>query len=509
VRQVLEAIVVARQPLTEEQLAAATGLDAETELARLLRRLDAFVPRRDGGYAVFHQSLTDWLTHEEMRGETYYVSRRRGHGRLAEVGLVEWRRGTRRMSRYALRHLPAHLLGAERWDELVAVLMTPSYLEAKTEASLVVELADDFLAASQAQGMPADQPRRPWLELLEEAVRYDAPFLTRHPTALFQSVWNTAWWYDCDEAERHYVLPDDEAARAALPWRQAGEKLSGWLEGWRAEKEQETPGFVWVRSLRPPTSRLQSGLRAIFRGHELVVADICWSPDGKRLASGSCDQTVRVWDAASGAQLLCLEGHEKEVLAVSWSADGRRLASASVDGTVRVWDVASGAQLQLLRLEGHEKEVLAVSWSADGKRLATASRDKTVRVWDAASGAQLLCLQGHADWVEAVNWSADGRRLASASVDKTVRVWNSETGACLHIIEWTMDLAAVLGDVAGPSPLPSRTNVHETELRSISSDRPVAWYSRPINLVTCPTSDRLFAGKSGNHVYLLRLEGDL
>jgi WD40 repeat protein len=83
------------------------------------------------------------------------------------------------------------------------------------------------------------------------------------------------------------------------------------------------------------------------------------------------------------------------VNAVAWSPDGRRIASASRDETVQVWDAANGKAL--LSYNGHTDWVLAVAWSPDGRRIASASRDETVQVWDAASGKPLLSFNGHTD----------------------------------------------------------------------------------------------------------------
>ena len=93
----------------------------------------------------------------------------------------------------------------------------------------------------------------------------------------------------------------------------------------------------------------------VLRGHEEMVSAAAFSPDGARIVSGSYDQTVRVWDAASGAELLVLRGHEDDVPAAAFSPDGARIVSGSWDNTVRVWDAASGAELLVLR--GHEGEV--------------------------------------------------------------------------------------------------------------------------------------------------------
>jgi hypothetical protein len=161
-------------------------------------------------------------------------------------------------------------------------------------------------------------------------------------------------------------------------------------------------------------------------GHTGRVYAVSWSPDGRRLATGSSDGTAKVWDSADGRGLLTLKGHAGRVYAVSWSPDGRRLATASGDRTTELWEAAEGRER--LTLTGHTGSINAASWSPDGRRLATASDDGTAKIWGAADGRDLLTLKGHTGAVNAASWSSDGRRLATASGDGTAKVWDAAGG---------------------------------------------------------------------------------
>ena len=172
--------------------------------------------------------------------------------------------------------------------------------------------------------------------------------------------------------------------------------------------------------------------QARLEGHAGDVCSVCFSPDGVLLASGSTDNTIRLWDVAGGVEQARLEGHTELVYSVSFSPDGRRLASGSDDNTIRLWDVAGG--VEQARLEGHTSSVGGVCFSPDGHRLASGSADKTIRLWDVASGVEQARLGGHTEMVRPVCFSPNGRRLASGDwgVRSTIRIWDVATGTELQ-----------------------------------------------------------------------------
>jgi WD40 repeat protein len=124
-------------------------------------------------------------------------------------------------------------------------------------------------------------------------------------------------------------------------------------------------------------------LRTLY-GHQDTVISVSISPDGKTLASGSGDKTIKIWEIGTGKLLRTLYGHQDTVISVSISPDGKTLASSSgsflgLDKTIKIWDVATGNLL--LTLYGHQDKVISVSISPDGKTLVSGSSDNIIKIW--------------------------------------------------------------------------------------------------------------------------------
>jgi WD40 repeat protein/tRNA A-37 threonylcarbamoyl transferase component Bud32 len=153
---------------------------------------------------------------------------------------------------------------------------------------------------------------------------------------------------------------------------------------------------------------------------------LAYDPKTGRLAVGSGEGAIRVWEPASGRLLLMLVGHSREITSLAWSPDGRTLASASEDGTTRLWDPASGRLLQTLA--EHQGPISSVSWSADGTQLATGGRAGPVRVWRAADGHSIKLLKGVPFNLRSIVWSPDGGHIAAWGGREKTCFWNVASG---------------------------------------------------------------------------------
>ena len=193
-------------------------------------------------------------------------------------------------------------------------------------------------------------------------------------------------------------------------------------------------------------------LLATLEGHTGTVWAVALSGDGRLVASGSQDATVRLWNTR-GEPLACLRGHTAGVWGVALSGDGRLVASSSQDGTVRLWETASGRPLATL--QEHTGPVRGVGLSGDGGLVVGGGQLGVVMLWEAHEGRLLGTLQGHEGGLGGVALSGDGRRLVvGGGQDGTLRLWDPNDGRLVATLPghtagvWTVALSNDAGLLA-------------------------------------------------------------
>ncbi len=242
----------------------------------------------------------------------------------------------------------------------------------------------------------------------------------------------------------------------------------------RVEKEGFIPyeQQIDLQNAKTLTVKLQSPLLYTLRGHRDGVRSVSFSPDGRKIASGSSDKTIKIWDIKTGRVRRTLTGHTDEISSISYSPDGKKIASSSHDNTIKLWNSRTGRLLYTLRdtedwvnfvtfspdgqilasanndqtiklwygkellhtLTGHRQLVTSLAFSPDSLTLISGSWDRTLKLWDPYTGKLIRTLSGHNNWINFVTFSPDGQTLASVSKDHTLKFWNLRTGGVTNTV---------------------------------------------------------------------------
>ncbi|MDJ0736154.1 MAG: serine/threonine-protein kinase [Nostocaceae cyanobacterium] len=173
------------------------------------------------------------------------------------------------------------------------------------------------------------------------------------------------------------------------------------------------------------TGKLLRKLGGWFAGHSSMVYDLAFSPNGEIIASASWDETIKLWQVSSGKEIRTFKGHTNSVNSIAFNLNGQILASGSADCTLKLWLVSSGREIS--NFYGHSDSILSVKFSPIGEIIATGSADYTIKLWQIKTAGEICTLMGHSFFVNTVAFSPNGQIIASGSSDRTIKLWQVST----------------------------------------------------------------------------------
>jgi WD40 repeat protein len=287
------------------------------------------------------------------------------------------------------------------------VLVSWQWLRAEAEANRARAAQAEAVAAGDREHDQADRERQARKEAEEagdrERLQADRERQARQEADRAR-----------DEAR---ALAADLALERGLEWCRQGDVGAGLL--WLAQALHDAPNEELRQSIRanlgawrPRAHLLQAALE---HPDAVSVTAATLSPDGRTVATGCDDGSVRLWDRASGDVRLLPALHAKRVVALAFSPDGARLASGGADQFAQVWDVAAAAPIGKKMI--HQGLVFAVVFSPDGATLLTGCRDGSARLWDAASGEPRGAPVSHPGGLRAVAFHPQGKGFVTAGGD--------------------------------------------------------------------------------------------
>lgn len=237
----------------------------------------------------------------------------------------------------------------------------------------------------------------------------------------------------------------------------------------------------------------------IFTGHSAFVNAIALSPDENTFYSGSANGSIFAWNATTGEKLGEFAGHEGPVNTLDRNPDGKLLVSGAGDGTIKVWDAQTRDLVN--SLDGHNGAVNTLVITDDGQQVISGGADRSIRIWDLQTGEQVNVLEGHDSYINAIAVSPDGRFLFSASADQTLRRWDVSTGEVLETLEGHTSYVNVLEMSRNGQTLSSGSadeTIREWDVKSGKLLNVYTGFNMPIDHIVLPSDQQIVTASREN-----------
>ncbi len=464
-RSILEVITCLKIPFNAKELSPIIQV-SEFDIARKMQTLSAFFPERDGRYYPYHKSITDWLTGSAGKGRKYLLYMERGQRRVCDYLLQRYSQGN--YNSYLITYLPYHLIEAEKYTELIDLLLDFNFIIQKCSYNMVYELIKDYHAAFEVlpEFLDIKLGEREYIRRMAEYTGHliNNPELIRSKEISIESFtpWNDRQIED--EIERIKSTPSKRDililflqflnAQAHLLFRYGSKAgyliqqahnyagsgpFASYVDNYI--KKCKVLKLLFIPEQREEFNPFNPCLR-VLQEHTERVHGVSITFDGKYAVSGSNDNTFKLWDLQSGECLKTIKPHIDYIKSLDATPDLNLVATSggSQDLIIRLWNYKDLEPRG--ELKGHTDRVNSLKMTPDGRYVISCSN--TVKVWDTTTRECIADFKHQDAYTVCVDISLDGKIGVSGGDDNVINVWDIPGRKCIHSFKGNKELGYTL-----------------------------------------------------------------